>query len=233
MASKRATLTPAIERRPDTVARVATEIRNAILQGRLLPGERIRQDALAEQFGVSRIPIREALKTLATVGLLEHTLNAGFAVARLDESELVQIYLLRLLIEDELMKPLPPMTKKQIGALRQVNADMAAASADGDIVEMVTLNRQFHFAMFQATGMKVMLDVLARLWDLSMPYHSTYLYDAQTRERVIHEHDLLLAALESGDDEAYRQIAADHRKNSEVHLLRTLRQQPFLQRRRA
>ena len=75
-----------------------------------MPGERIRQDALAEQFGVSRIPVREALKTLATVGLLEHTLNAGFAVSRLNESDLVQIYRLRRLIEDNLMDPLPAMS---------------------------------------------------------------------------------------------------------------------------
>jgi DNA-binding GntR family transcriptional regulator len=70
MATRQRGRRAADERRPDTMAKIATEVRNAILQGRLVPGERIRQDALAEQFGVTRIPVREALKTLATVGLL-------------------------------------------------------------------------------------------------------------------------------------------------------------------
>ena len=70
MATRQGGRRAADERRPDTMAKIATEVRNAILQGRLVPGARIRQDALAEQFGVTRIPVREALKTLATVGLL-------------------------------------------------------------------------------------------------------------------------------------------------------------------
>jgi DNA-binding GntR family transcriptional regulator len=65
---------------------IVSELRTAIMEGRLVPGELIRQEALAEQFGVSRIPVREALKSLATSGLLEHTVNSGFTVSQLDES---------------------------------------------------------------------------------------------------------------------------------------------------
>ena len=220
------------ERRPDTMAKIAAEIRYAILQGRLVPGEPIRQDALAEQFGVSRIPVREALKSLATVGLLEYTLNAGFTVARLSVSELVQVYRLRRLIEDDLLDPLPELSRDQLAELRKMNVAMAEAGAAGDIIEMVDLNRRFHFAMFEATGQSIMIDMLSQLWDLSMPYHSSYLYDSQTRDQVVREHDLLLAALESGDPTEYKRFAGEHRKNSETHLLRVMQLPPFLQQRR-
>ncbi|MEU1597937.1 GntR family transcriptional regulator [Streptomyces sp. NPDC005708] len=207
-----------------------TELRTAIIEGRLVPGERIRQDALAEQFGVSRIPVREALKSLATVGLLKHTMNSGFAVSQLDESEMVQIYWMRQLIEDALMKPLPDVDAGNIDDLRALNLQMTEASDNGDIVQMTNINRTFHFEMFGWTGQDLVVDTLAQLWDLSMPYHSTYLYDRQTREQVIREHDALIEALENGDADLYQQVAAAHRKNSEVGLLRIVRRTPFLRR---
>ncbi|MFD8339320.1 GntR family transcriptional regulator [Streptomyces solisilvae] len=210
------------------MTKIVAELRTAIVEGRLVPGERIRQDALAEQFGVSRIPVREALKSLATIGLLKHTINSGFTVSQLDESEMVQIYWMRQLIEDALMKPLPEVDGSHIGVLRALNGQMAEASDDGDVVEMTKINRTFHFEMFRQTGQGLVVDSLAKLWDLSMPYHSTYLYDRQTRDQVIREHDELIEALEGGNADRYQQVAAAHRKNSEVELLRIVRRTPFL-----
>lgn len=214
--------------REDTVAAIVRELRSAIIEGRLMPGERVRQEELAEQFGVSRVPVREALKALATVGLLKHTMNSGFAVSRLEETELVQIYRLRQLIEDDLMRPLPEVGPEHLAALAGLNEQMAELSAREDVGAMTLLNRTFHFEMFALTGSTLMIDMLAQLWDLSMPYHSTYLYDRQTRDRVLREHEQLLAALEAGDTDRYELVAAEHRASSEVALLRVVRRQPFL-----
>ncbi|MEU6701895.1 GntR family transcriptional regulator [Pseudonocardia sp. NPDC046786] len=212
------------------MAAIVSELRSAIIEGRLMPGERIRQDALAEQFGVSRVPVREALKALATVGLLKHTMNSGFAVSRLEEAELVQIYRLRRLIEDDLMRPLPEVDEKHLADLTGLNEQMALLSEREDVGGMTLLNRTFHFEMFALTGSTLMIDMLAQLWDLSMPYHSTYLYDRQTRDKVLREHEQLLTALEAGDTDRYEQVAAEHRASSETALLRVVRRTSFLRR---
>ncbi|MBA3741372.1 GntR family transcriptional regulator [Sporichthya sp.] len=208
----------------DTVAAVADELRHAILRGHLVPGEKIRQDALAEQLGVSRIPVREALKTLAANGLLEYTMNLGFSVARLNESDFRQLYRLRRLIEEEMTTPLPDLDKAAAARLASLSRQMVRAAEDMQIVDMVRLNREFHFEIFQMSGLSLMVEVVGRMWDLAAPYHSTYLFDPTNRQRVIREHKIIRAALAGGDQDAYHEAMAEHRAAIEAHLSQVLRQ---------
>ena len=88
---------------PTSVGRCIESIRQLILTGELLPGETIRQARLAEQLGTSRIPVREALTTLQAEGVVTYTPRIGHAVARFNPAEFAQIYLMRRLLETELL----------------------------------------------------------------------------------------------------------------------------------
>src|ERR1700719_4944406 len=84
--------------------RAATLIRGMVFDGILLPGEKIRQVELAERIGVSRSPLREALRTLESEGVVTYEINRGYVVARLDDEDLAQIHRMRTLLEDELLR---------------------------------------------------------------------------------------------------------------------------------
>jgi DNA-binding GntR family transcriptional regulator len=92
------------------VALCVDEIRRAIRVGVLMPGEHIRQSAIAESLGVSRIPIRDALSRLSADGVVAHTPNSGFKVAQLEIDELDQVYRMRELLETELLRQIPPLS---------------------------------------------------------------------------------------------------------------------------
>src|SRR6188768_3857444 len=83
---------------------VADELRGLIVRGTLLPGEHLGQTQLAERFGRSKVPVREALKLLATEGFLRHDRNRGYFVSRLDLHEARQLYSLRRWIESQLLE---------------------------------------------------------------------------------------------------------------------------------
>jgi len=217
--SKSGSERPSPGRTADMVARVTEDLRLAIARGSIGPGERIRQDAIAEQLGVSRVPVREALKTLAAHGLVEHTMNSGFTVARLTDSSLRQIYRMRTLIEEEIMVDFPPIDSKLLGKLESIHHEMEKSTGSRQIGRLATLNRQFHFVVFEHSDMQVMLHLLTLLWDKSAPYQWTYLYDSDARTRVLSEHSQIIASLRAGDVDRYNALMREHRASSEAVLL--------------
>ena len=116
----------------DNVAstRIADALRAAILDGRYRPGERIRQEEVAARSGVSRIPVREALRMLAAEGLVTLVANTGAWVAKLSLDECVETYLIRERLEPMLLRAsLPNLDEAAIGRLELLIASMEAPGA--------------------------------------------------------------------------------------------------------
>src|SRR5262245_28987329 len=105
--------------------RAVLALRELVHDGVLLPGQPIRQAAIAEQLGISRVPVREALKNLEAEGLVEPSPSGGFVVARLSADELSQIYLMRRLLETELLRRITSVPEAELGALTELNGRMA------------------------------------------------------------------------------------------------------------
>ncbi|MQA96909.1 MAG: FCD domain-containing protein [Streptosporangiales bacterium] len=198
-------------RRGDTVAQVTDELRRRIHDGRLLPGEKIRQDSLAEELGVSRIPVREALKTLGADGLVRHTMNSGFHVTRLSSEEFDQLYRMRRLLETEVVRAAGTPSPGQIERLRAVNDEMTAAAHHLDLSEMLGHNWEFHFTIFRMSGLDLIITEIERLWNLAMPYMSLFVYDEASRARVIDEHLQVIDLLASGDIDRAVAVLDAHR----------------------
>lgn len=195
--------------------RVVGEIEQLIVTGELLPGQPIRQESMARRLGVSRLPIREALRHLTAAGLVVHEPNVGYAVARLDQSDFDQIYLMRAALEREVLLSLPLPTGPDLDRVRQLGLRVAEAAASGDVLEMRLRNQEFHFAMFDRSPLNLVVGELRRLWTMAMPYHAVYLHDPAARRRVLEEHDQLVEAYAAGNGALLVELMNRHRQGGE------------------
>jgi DNA-binding GntR family transcriptional regulator len=193
----------------------ADRIRDLIVRRQLLPGEKIGQVELARRLGVSRSPLREALRTLESEGIVSYEKNRGYIVARLDADELAQVYRLRAIMEAELLWSIETPASSQLAELESLNAAMAAAMAAGNVTDLLRFNREFHFAIFELSPLNLFRREVRRLWHLSEGYRATYLWLPETRRRIVNEHDAIVAALRRSDLGAVVELSADHRSASE------------------
>ncbi len=126
--------------------RVADHLRQMILDDRLLPGERIRQDAVAEELGASRLPVREALRILEAEGLTVLKANTGASVSRLDFAECEAIYKLRERVEPlVLAESIPNLGDDAIDELDRIQAGIEAAT---DLATFLSLDRNLHLLTY-------------------------------------------------------------------------------------
>jgi DNA-binding GntR family transcriptional regulator len=191
------------------------QVRDRILNGTVAPDRPIRQDALAAEMGVSKIPLREALARLEQEGLLASQANRGFTVRPLTAEEAEEVYALRLKLEPEMIAQ----------AARQASeAEQLAASDLLDKLDSLTdshgegvgaFNRAFHLALLRPAGRPVTFTILERLHVLSERYVRKHLEPLGRNERANEEHRELLASWLARDE---RKICA----LTVVHIGKTL-----------
>jgi DNA-binding GntR family transcriptional regulator len=200
---------------PDAAVLATEQIRALIFGQELSPGEQIRQDSLALRLGISRSPLREALRVLTAEGLVRHAPNQGYFVARLRRDELAQIYLMRRVLERELLARLPEVDGDTIAELREQNRLMAEFADEGPIAKLLTINRRFHAAILAAPRLTLLAGEVEKLWGLSEAYRAVYLWSPDHRSRVVAEHELMISAIERHDIDELIGVADMHRSASE------------------
>lgn len=198
-------------RRESVVSRVTSQILGLIASGELGPGQQVRQEALAERLGVSRIPVREALKSLQSLGVVNHTLNVGYFVVRLTLADQQQIFLMRQLLETEVLRRLDRCPPDEAKALRDLNAQIEQAGKDADIARMHDLDTEFHFRLFGLSGLELVVDELRRLWTLTHSYRAVRLVDRALRTQLVKEHRSMITALRAGDQDRLVTLMDGHR----------------------
>jgi DNA-binding GntR family transcriptional regulator len=203
------------ERRATAQDVVLAALRSDILTGALAPGDQIVQESLAERYGVSRVPLREALKTLESEGQVVYHPHRGYFVAELSVADLLEVYRLRAIFEAEAIRhAVPALADDDVEALADLLAEVDAAAADGDVIGMTAANRRFHFAIFDAAGLPRLSRLLRQLWEATDAYRALYFQAAGNRERVEHEHAAMLAALRARDAERVIVLHDEHREHS-------------------
>jgi DNA-binding GntR family transcriptional regulator len=198
-------------------------LRELIVRRQLSAGQQVHQEQLAQLLGVSRIPVREALKALEAEGLLSHAPNRGYFVTIVRAEDLRQMYLMRRVIETEALKAVIWPDAAALKALKRLNAELTQAARAGKVNPMVGLNRQFHFAIFELSRLSTVVQELERLWRISEQYRVFYLSDDIARRRVVKEHAAMIAALEVRDRAKLIAIAHRHRNAAEERLMAILR----------
>lgn len=175
-------------------------LRDDIRTGRLSAGEKVVQESLAERYGVSRVPLREALATLEAEGLVAYQANRGYYVAELRVSDLLEVYRMRELLEAEAIRlAVPNLSDAEITRIGSILGEVESAAARHDLSAMTEANRRFHFALFDAAGMPRLSRFLRQLWDATEAYRAIYYADSTNRERVGEQHRDMLEALRRRD----------------------------------
>ena len=195
--------------------RVADWIRSEIVDGRLTPGERIGQEAVARKLNTSRMPVREALKRLHDEGLVTHVSHVGARVAVLDVAELDEIYLIRERLEPlALAESIPRLSAHDHERLREHVEEMEHCADPDDPSRWVTVDRLFHLKTYSAAPMPRLLEIIDGLWNRTQQYRRAY-SRLPTRFVTAHmEHRLLLEAIVARDPEEAATL-------SRVHIRRT------------
>ncbi|HEX4247145.1 MAG TPA: GntR family transcriptional regulator [Pseudonocardia sp.] len=208
--------TPKKFTRPPTAQQaVLAELRRAIIEGDLAPGSQLIQEAVAESLGVSRVPVREAMRILQGEGQISYTPHRGYFVTELSLDELEEIRRIRELLEEEaVVKAMPNLRDEDIAAMAEAYEEMDRAGAAGDISAMNAAHTRFHFALLSASGMTRLLKILRQLWDAADPYRAVYHGEAASRRTAQDQHAALLRAAEQRDTERAVKILDAHRQQT-------------------
>lgn len=183
---------------------IADDVRERILSGELGEGATIRQEVLAEEYDVSRMPIREALKRLDAEGLVTFTNNRGATVTKHSLREIGEIFDLRALIEvDMFRRAIPLMTEKDFVYCDTILKKMEESYGEDDVAKWGELNFSFHSALYAAADRELTLEVLSRLGLQADRYVRMNLSVMQQRDSAKKEHSALLSLARAGKvDEA-------------------------------
>ena len=199
-------------------------LRDAILAGRLRAGARIRQEAIAQELGTSRIPVREALHQLESEGLVSLVPRSGARVAKLDFAEYSELYRIREQLEPlAIAESAPRLSDADLAMLRDL---MLQIEATNDPAVWLDLDRRLHLASYAAAPMPRLLRLIEGFWNSTQQYRRAF-YAAVASPAdaaggtlpVTHlEHRLLVDALERRDAEDAQSILRLHIRRTRVTL---------------
>lgn len=190
-----------IPRKESVVSDVVQQVTDAIVNGYLEPGDQLVEERMAEQFGVSRAPIREALHQLQVLGLVEKRPYRGSFVSTVDEQEIVELQELRVVLEDMAVRLCTTnLSDDTISTLETIVDNMARVAKKGDRRQILVYDADFHDAIVHCSGNQLLADV----WELVGVKMRRFLYLKRhhTHERiedVVTAHAAILDAIKSGD----------------------------------
>ena len=199
---------------PDGIAgSVYRELRAAICDFRLEPNQRLVQNSLADQLGISRTPVRDALMRLAQEGLVHPSpQRGGYLVSEFTAREVLDIYDVRLALE--------PLAASQaaehhslvdIAMLREINSKIAGqAETPGD--DTFELNREFHALLISRSENVIIRRMLEQLWSMpsALRMYNRQMVADHDPESMVREHELIIAALETGDGASVAEAVRSH-----------------------
>lgn len=190
---------------------VRDRLREDILSGELAPGSVLSEAALAESFGVSRGPIREALGRLASDGLIAITPRRGAIVTELTPDEFVDAYQLREALETLAIRlAVPQLEDSDLARLRELHRQMAEHVERDEVNAFFNANGEFHDLFVTASGNQKLHEMYRLLMDQTGRYQARSLALRGSIGRSIAEHEAILEAVEAGDAERAALLMADH-----------------------
>jgi DNA-binding GntR family transcriptional regulator len=202
----------AFQRPPTAQLAVLAELRRRIVRGELEPGASIRQEALARELGVSRLPVREALMVLRAEKLVDYVQHKGYVTSSLDIEDLNQTYHLRGILETEAVRQaMPNLTDEHIDQMRESMRLMETAQ-DDSVTDLLEENRRFHFILFAASHNMRLDTLLRQLWNSCDRYRALYYAEPEDLARVLEEHRELVRACESRSSEQVIHLLSEHRQ---------------------
>lgn len=190
---------------------IVDRLRQGILDGHYPAGSQLRQDALAQAYEVSRIPVREALLQLEAEGFVRIAPHKGAIVSGLSLDEINDVFALRKLLEPRLLESsAPALTPDDFAAIAGMEAAFEDAMTAGDISRWGVLNADFHMALYARATQPRTLSIVAGLLQTSDRYTRLQLQRASSIQRAQAEHNELIRLCRNGAMKAARHLLVDH-----------------------
>lgn len=195
-----------------TASSTAAEmIRQAIVDGRLAPGQRLTEERLARELGISRTPVREALKVLQSEGLVDAAPNRSATVRAYEPGDLEDIYQLRALLEGyAARRAAGRLSDEKLLALRASCERFEAMSPADDLREVVRENFVFHNTILEAAGSTRLSGMVRQVVELPLVYKSYVWYSPEQARISQHYHRQITRALERRDAERAELVMKEH-----------------------
>ena len=192
-------------------------LREAIFKGELKPGERLMELQLANRLGVSRTPIREAIRMLELEGLAVTVPRKGAEVARMTEKDMEDVLQIRRAL-DELAVGLACVNMAEVGLKKIYVAlkNFEKKAMDGDVKEVAQADVEFHDAIYQASNNPKLVNMLNNLRGQMFRYRVEYLKDRSIYPRLIGEHAKIYVGLKCQDRDTVVEIVRYHVMNQEI-----------------
>lgn len=198
-------------------------LRQAILRGKLEPGERLMELHLADMLGVSRTPVREAIRKLELEGLVITIPRKGAVVAQITRTDLEDVLEVRCALEElAVRKACRNMTAQQLGALREAASRFEREIAAGDLMETAQADVDFHEMISDATGNRRLIQILNNIRSQVYRYRLENLKNKASHQDLIREHTSLIEALERHDEEQAVKYIRMHIENQRMAIMENL-----------
>lgn len=211
-----------------TLAEAARErIKLAILQGRFAPGEKLDQAVLARAYGISRMPVRDALRALEHDGFVTLDARRGASVVDVDPNVMEQVYEIREVIEAlAAKKAAPRITDEDLESLTELSEQMEEANLAGQTARFLQLDHDFHLAAYRACENAPLLRIIGDL------INSTWIYriaaTREARERAVYQsqHGAIIDALVARDSRLASRLVKQHLRETERIIGRVTQGEP-------
>jgi len=215
---------------PITNQSIADALRADILRGKLQGGQPLKQDEIAAQFGVSKIPVREALVQLKAEGMVSFYPNRGAFVSELSAAEAEEIYVMRIALEKAILaRAIPNLT---VTHFKRAGAILAAIDREENIAKWGELNWEFHATLYSPAELPRVMQTIRALHTNIARYLVLYLAGMDYQKKSQREHRKLLQACRAGAVETAEVILEEHLRSASIHLIKFLNQPAKSQRRR-
>lgn len=203
---------------------VFNTLRQAILRGELKPGERLMEIQLANKLGVSRTPIREAIRKLELEGLVLMIPRKGAEVAEITEKSLRDVLEVRRALEELAVQiACDKITSDQIEELRTSAKEFEAVLKDGDITKIAEADVKFHDVIYLATDNQKLIQLLSNLREQMYRYRVEYLKRTDFHPKLIAEHEEIIDTIEKKQKDAATKVVCQHIDNQVEAVIDTLR----------
>lgn len=199
-------------------------LRQAILRGELEPGERLMEIHLANRLGVSRTPIREAIRKLELEGLVLMIPRKGAEVAEITEKSLRDVLEVRRALEELAVElACEKITPEQIQELKDAAASFRDSLQEGDITRIAEADVKFHDVIYLATDNQKLIQLLNNLREQMYRYRVEYLKRSDFHQQLMDEHEEIIETIERGQKDQAVQVVCQHVDNQVEAVMDTIR----------
>lgn len=202
-------------------ARIFKQLQNEILNGIYGPGDILTEMRLTEELGVSRTPIREALKQLETEGLVKATPGKGIVVQGVTDKDIEDIYMIRMMIEGLAARwAAEKITQNEIEELKDIlELEEFYTKKGGGTGNLLKLDSKFHDLVFKASKSKPLMHILSTFHHYVQSARSASLETPGRAQKVFEEHEAIMQAIIDRDPDLAEKLTTRHIKNANINLM--------------